>query len=134
MTPFLLQAFSTSAFTSLALVGVIVLIFLFVAVFIARRYKRCPSNRILVVYGRGTGTLAAKCLHGGGTFVWPLIQDYAYLSLEPMAIEIELTGALSKKNIRVNVPSTFTVGISTEPEIVNNAEVRKVYLGEGFRL
>ena len=130
MTPFLLQAFSTSAFTSLALVGVIVLIFLFVAVFIARRYKRCPSNRILVVYGRGTGTRAAKCLHGGGTFVWPLIQDYAYLSLEPMAIEIELTGALSKKNIRVNVPSTFTVGISTEPEIVNNAAERLLGLND----
>jgi flotillin len=123
MIPFLGQV-SAEAFTTLTLVGVVVLLLLFVAVFIARRYKRCPSNRILVVYGRGTGDRAAKCLHGGGTFVWPLVQDYAFLSLEPMAIEIELTGALSKKNIRVNVPSTFTVGISTQPEIMNAAAER----------
>ncbi len=131
MTPMLLQAGADfSAFTTLTLVGVVVLLFLFVAVFIARRYKRCPSNRVLVVYGRGTGERAAKCLHGGGTFVWPLVQDYAYLSLEPLAIEIELTGALSKKNIRVNVPSTFTIGISTEPEIMNNAAERLLGLND----
>ena len=88
------------------------------------RYKRCPSNRILVVYGSVGGNRAAKCIHGGGTFVWPLFQDFAYLALEPLAIEIELTGALSKKNIRVNVPATFTIGISTQNEIMNAAAER----------
>jgi flotillin len=73
---------------------------------------------------------AAKCLHGGGVLVIPLIQDYAYLSLDPITIEIDLAGALSKKNIRVNVPSTFTVGISTEPAIMNNAAERLLGLNE----
>ncbi len=94
----------------------------------ATRYKRCPSNRILVVYGKVRGGRASKCIHGGGTFVWPLVQDYAYLSLEPLVIEIPLEGALSLNNIRVNVPSTFTVAISTDPVLMNNAAERMLSL------
>ncbi|QDV09773.1 Inner membrane protein YqiK [Planctomycetes bacterium Poly30] len=91
---------------------------------IARRYKRCPSNKVLVVYGRTEKGQSAKPIHGGGTFVWPLIQSYDFLSLDPMQIEIPLEGALSLENIRVNVPSVFTVAIGTEHEIMNNAAVR----------
>jgi len=105
-------------------IGGLLLILLFLAAFFVQRYRRCPSNRILVVYGKVGTNKAAKCLHGGGTFVWPLIQDYAYLSLEPLVIDIPLEGALSLNNIRVNVPSTFTVGISTDPVLMNNAAER----------
>ncbi len=102
----------------------ITLLVLFALVFIAKRYRRCPSNQILVVYGRVGGQKASKCIHGGGTFVFPLIQDYAYISLEPFVIDIPLEGALSQNNIRVNVPSTFTVGVSTDPVLMNNAAER----------
>ena len=91
---------------------------------LARRYKRCPSNRILIVYGKTTGGRSAKAVHGGGTFVWPLIQNYDYLSLDPMQIETPLEGALSLENIRVSVPSVFTVAIGTATEQMNNAAVR----------
>ncbi len=91
---------------------------------IARRYKRCPSNRILVVYGKTNTGRSSKCIHGGGTFVWPLIQNYEYLSLDPLQIEIPLQSALSIENIRVNVPSVFTVAIGTDEETMNNASVR----------
>lgn len=108
--------------------GAVVLVILVVLAWVATRYRRCPSNRILVVYGRvGTGR-AAKCIHGGGAFVWPLIQDYAYMSLEPMVIDIPLEGALSLNNIRVNVPATFTVGISVDPVLMNNAAKRLLSL------
>ena len=80
------------------------------------RYRRCPSDKILVVYGTQGSSKSAKCVHGGGTFVWPVIQDYAYLSLTPISIDANLTNALSRQNIRVDVPCRFTVGISTEPE------------------
>jgi len=92
--------------------------------FFASRYKRCPSDRILVVYGKIGGNKSARCVHGGASFVWPVIQDYAYLSLTPMPIDIQLRGALSQQNIRVNTPSTFTVGISTEPGVMENAAER----------
>ncbi len=92
--------------------------------FLAARYKRCPSDRILVIYGKVADNRSARCMHGGGTMVWPLIQDYAYLSLTPMTISIPLQNALSMQNIRINVPSTFTVGISIDPAIMLNAAER----------
>ena len=96
---------------------------------VARRYKRCPSNRVLVVYGKTSGGNAAKCVHGGAAFIVPLIQDYAYLNLDPIQIEVPLKGALSMENIRVNVPSGFTVAIGTEPAIMQNAAIRLLGLG-----
>jgi len=87
------------------------------------RYKRCPSDKILVVYGN-TGGSSAKCIHGGGTFIWPVIQDYSFLSLIPISIEANLTNALSRQNIRVDVPCRFTVGISTDSDSMNNAAER----------
>ena len=106
----------------LMIAAALVLISIFV--FIANQYKRCPSNKIIVVYGKTGGEKTAKCVHGGGTFIIPLIQDYGVLSLEPMTTDIDLRGALSKGNIRVAVPSTFTFGISTDPKIMINAAER----------
>ena len=109
--------------------GWIIFIIAFIALFLstltffASRYKRCPSDAILVVYGK-VGDKTANCIHGGGTLVWPLIQDCAFLSLTPMTINIPLQGALSLQNIRVHVPSTFTVGISTDPAVMTNAAER----------
>lgn len=112
----------------LGLGAAFVLLLFFLVLFAASRYKRCPSNRILVVFGRVGAQRASKCIHGGGVLVWPLIQDYSYLSLDPIAIDIPLQGALSLNNIRVNVPSTFTVGISTNPVLMNNAAERLLNL------
>ena len=106
------------------------LVVLAVFMFIANQYKRCPSNKIIVVYGKTGGERTAKCVHGGGTFIIPLIQDYGVLSLEPMTTDIDLKGALSKGNIRVAVPSTFTFGISTEPGIMINAAERLLGLSK----
>ena len=117
-------------FGTLGVVATIVLLMFFMLTMLTRQYRRCPSNRVLVVYGKVAGQRAARCLHGGGTFIVPLLQSYAYLNLEPMTIEIELTSALSKKNIRVNAPSTFTIGVSTRPDIMNNAAERLLGLDE----
>ncbi|MCC6671025.1 MAG: flotillin family protein [Planctomycetes bacterium] len=107
---------------ALVIAGVLIL-FSFVML-LARRYKRCPSNKILVIFGKTRAGLSAKCVHGGGTFVWPLIQDYDWLSLDPIQIEIPLKGALSMENIRVNVPSVFTVAVGTAPNVMQNAAIR----------
>jgi len=109
----------------LALIALAVgLILLSALVLLVKRYKRCPSNRILVIYGKTSRGNAAKCVHGGAAFVWPLIQDYQYLTLEPIQIEVPLRGALSAENIRVSVPSVFTVAIGTDVEVMNNASIR----------
>ena len=100
---------------------------LFIAlIFFLTRYRRCPSDKILVIYGQGVGKSgeSAKCVHGGGALIWPVIQSFGYLNLTPISIEVDLRKALSKQNIRVDVPSNFTIAVSTEPEIMRNAAER----------
>ena len=106
----------------LILIIVVVLFVTFSA--ILRRYRRCPSDKILVIYGKTGKNNSAKCIHGGAAFIWPVFQSYSYLDLTPISIECNLTNALSKQNIRVDVPCRFTVGISTEPEVMTNAAER----------
>ncbi|MGI6377130.1 MAG: flotillin family protein [Anaerolineae bacterium] len=105
----------------LALILALIVVALFAT--LVGRYRRCPSNRILVIYGK-TGRGAAKTIHGGAAFVWPLLQDYAYLDLEPFVVPIELTNALSQENIRVSVPTTVTAAISIDEGLMQNAAVR----------
>jgi flotillin len=107
----------------LFLIGIAVVVLFIIISALISRYKRCPSDKILVVYGR-TGGASAKCIHGGGAFIWPVIQDYAYLDLKPISIEANLTNALSRQNIRVDVPCRFTIAISTESESMGNAAER----------
>lgn len=97
---------------------------LFVISFWVKQYKRCSSNEILVVTGKIGGERAAKCIHGGGQFVWPIVQQYEYLSLDPISFDVNLEGALAKNNIRVNIPCNFTLGISTNPDTLQNAAKR----------
>ena len=91
---------------------------------ILARYKRCPSDKILVIYGKTGRHASAKCIHGGASFIWPVFQSYSFLDLTPISIECNLTNALSKQNIRVDVPCRFTVGISTEQDSMTNAAER----------
>ncbi len=88
------------------------------------RYKMCPSDKILIVYGNVGAGRSAKCIHGGATFIMPIVQSYAFMDLNPINIDVPLKGALSSQNIRVDVPSSFIVGISTQPEIMQNAASR----------
>ena len=115
---------------SLLAIGFAILFFFIIIISFIRRYKRCPSDRILVVYGKVGGGNSAKCIHGGAAFIWPVIQDYQFLDLTPISIEVSLVNALSKQNIRVNVPSRFTIGVSTEPGIMQNAAERLLGLGQ----
>ncbi len=109
-------------------IAALIILVVSTVVFLASRYKRCPSDMILVVYGKVGEGQSARCIHGGGALVWPLIQDSSYMSLTPITISIPLQGALSLQNIRINVPSTFTVGISVDKNTMNNAAERLLNL------
>ncbi|MFT5860405.1 MAG: flotillin [Flavobacteriaceae bacterium] len=124
MNLFLLQEAAGNGATGIYLIGAVVLIIVVILFSLFSRYKRCPSDKILVVYGKTSGEGTAKCVHGGAAFIWPIIQAYSFLDLTPISIEVNLINALSKQNIRVNVPSRFTIGISTEPSIMQNAAER----------
>ena len=115
--------------TVVFLVCVIALVVLTSAILIISRYRKCPSDKILVIYGKiGRGkdgeSRSAKCIHGGAAFIVPVFQAYEYMDLTPMSISVDLRNALSRQNIRVDVPSRFTVGISTEAGVMQNAAER----------
>ncbi len=117
----------------LILVCVLALLVVTTLVVIASRYRKCPSDKVMVIYGKvgnnadGTSR-SAKCIHGGAAFIWPVIQAVEFLDLTPMSINVDLRNALSKQNIRVDVPSRFTVGISTEAGVMQNAAERMLGL------
>ena len=117
--------------TSIAIIVVVVVVLVLVMIMLVAmtRYKKCPSDKIMVIYGKISankdGTYrSAKCIHGGAALVWPFIQSYTFLDLTPLSIQVDLKNALSKQNIRIDVPSIFTVGISTDPAIMQNAAER----------
>ncbi|MCL1831503.1 MAG: SPFH domain-containing protein [Oscillospiraceae bacterium] len=110
--------------------GIVAIIILFVGfLWVVSRYRKCPSDKILVKYGKvgkdkDGQSRSAMCIHGGAAFIWPVIQSFQYMDLTPISINVDLRNALSKQNIRVNVPSRFTVGISVEPGVMQNAAER----------
>lgn len=114
---------------TIILISVIAVLAFSLLLMLLTRYKKCPSDKIMVIYGRvgqnkdGT-TRSAKCIHGGAAFIWPVIQSYEFLDLTPISISVDLQNALSRQNIRIDVPSRFTVGISTEPGVMQNAAER----------
>ena len=114
---------------SVMLIAIIIFVLIVTLSSILKRYRRCPSDKILVIYGKTgrnkAGSISsARCVHGGAAFIWPVFQNYAFLDLKPIGIDCNLTNALSRQNIRVDVPCRFTVGISTEPDSMTNAAER----------
>ena len=112
----------------ITLIVAVVIIFSLLLMFFSR-YRKCPSDKVLVIYGKvgknsDGSSKSAKCIHGGAAFIWPIFQSYQYLDLTPISIQVDLTNALSRQNIRIDVPSRFTVGISTEQGIMQNAAER----------
>ncbi|MDD3478073.1 MAG: SPFH domain-containing protein [Candidatus Izemoplasmatales bacterium] len=108
--------------------AVVIIGFLLLMLFVSR-YKKCPSDKIMVIYGNlkkntDGSSKSADCIHGGARFIWPVIQAYQFLDLTPISISVDLTNALSRQNIRIDVPSRFTVGISTETGVMQNAAER----------
>ena len=113
----------------IAVIVIVVLIAFMILLTVAVRYKTCPPDKILIIDGKISpnpdGTYrSAKCVHGGASFVMPFFQKYTFMDLTPLAISVDLKSALSKQNIRIDVPSIFTVGVSTDPGIMQNAAER----------
>ena len=118
---------------TIILVCVVVLLLFSTVTLLLSRYKKCPSDKVMVIYGKvgnnkDGSARSAKCIHGGAAFVWPVVQSREFLDLTPLSISVDLENALSRQNIRINVPSRFTVGISTEPGVMQNAAERLLVL------
>ena len=106
-------------------------LFVGLGLFFASRYKVCPTNRLLVISGATSltnehGDPLPKVIAGGGTFVWPIIQQYSFLELAPFTLKVALQDALSAETIRVAVPSAFTLAVGNGSPHKENAATRLV--------
>jgi flotillin len=107
--------------TALALVPLLLVLVLVVV--LATRFRRCPPNKLLVVYGRGVPG-GMKVMQSGAALVWPLMQDSALLSLEPLQVSLTMDRLLSRSNEQVDVKATVVIAIGTDPERTRNAAER----------
>ncbi len=93
------------------------------------RYKKCPSDKIMVIYGKvgvdkDGKQRSCKCMHGGASFIVPVFQAYEFLDLNPIPIKVDLIGALSSKEESININARYMVGISTDSGVMQNAAER----------
>lgn len=109
--------------TTLIIVGVIVLLVILTIVGLLSRYRKCPSDQLLVVFGKVGGKSAAKMYPGGGVFVWPVIQDYKTMSMKPFQITSEVVGP-DNGMIQTHVKVALTTAISQDPDVQQNAATR----------
>lgn len=110
----------------------LILLFLIIAFFlmlfiVLKQFCRCPSDKIIVVYGKGTGSDAARCYHGGAVFIFPMLQDYAYIDLSPYTIKMTVQSR-SLDNIRLNMSVSCIATVSTEKDMMQAAAVRLLNL------
>ncbi len=77
-----------------------------------------------MIFGRTGPGGGLKIIHGGAAFVVPLLQSYAYLSLEPIDVELSLSSQTGDKRLGFPLPQKFTVAISTAPDLAQTAAVR----------
>ncbi len=90
------------------------------------RFKRCPPDKLLIIYGNvgkepdGTPKLF-KHIHGGSIFVRPLVQDYKFIDLNPINIPLELKGAGGGDEKGIDISAAASVAVSLKPELIPNA-------------
>ena len=96
-----------SAGLSPSWVGVICVIAIVIftgIILVVSRYKKCPSDKIMVIYGNvGTNkdgtSRSAKCIHGGASFIVPVVQAYEYLDLTPLSISVDLKSEIGRAQV-----------------------------------
>ena len=110
-------------FASILIVSCLVIV-LGTLLFWVQRYKRCPSDKILVIYGKTGGARSSLCIHGGACFVWPVLQSYQWLDLSPIPIDLGVKEFSPNEKDRVKILSKLIAGISTEAGIMENAAER----------
>ena len=126
----------TGTILTLCLIGAGVLLFVLTLWGIFSRYRRAAPDELLVVFGKSgkmkvtgadgketTIVTPSKIIQGGGTFVWPIIQDFKKMSMAPIQIKVTVDG-IDSQAIPMHLPVVLTTAISSDKEIQQNAATR----------
>jgi len=103
----------------MAAVGIVVVIFVFAAIW-ASRYSKVGPNEVLIVSGRKhryadpDGTMrdrGFRIVKGGGTFVIPVLEKVDRLSLELLTIDVQTPEVYTSKGVPVKVDGVAQIKI-----------------------
>ena len=121
---------------TLCLIGGGVLVFALTVLGILSRYRRFAPNELGIIFGKSgkiqvtgedgkekTLIVPSKIMQGGGAFVWPIIQDYKKMSMQPIQIKATVDG-IDSQAIQLHLPVVLTTAISRDKEIQQNAATR----------
>ena len=115
-----------------SLIGVAALIVILTIWGLLTRYRRSAPDELLVVFGKAgkvksedgkTIVTPSKIIQGGGTFVWPIIQDFKKMSMQPIQMKVTVDG-IDSQAIPMHLPVVLTTAISQDKLIQQNAATR----------
>src|SRR5712671_2384291 len=113
----------------MAVVGIVVVVFVFLAIW-AGRYTKVGPNQVLVVSGRKhtyrdpDGTVQARgfrIVKGGGTFVIPVVEKVDILSLELLTIDVQTPEVYTSKGVPVKVDGVAQVKVKGDDVSISTA-------------
>jgi flotillin len=102
----------------LVIAGLMVLSVFFLMTIMARLYRKAGPHEALVVYGfRGT-----RIVKGGGTVIFPLVENYRELSLQLMSFDVAPQQDLyTKQGVAVTVEAVAQIKVKSDPESILTA-------------
>jgi len=109
----------TSAVIIGAAVGIVLVIFIFIAIW-ASRYTKVGPNQVVIVSGwkrkyiepdGSVGTRGFRIVKGGGAFVIPMFEKVDVLSLELLTIDVQTPEVYTSKGVPVKVDGVAQIKI-----------------------
>jgi flotillin len=106
----------------------VVFVFFVLLVAILKRYQKVGPNEAMIISGGLTGGVP-KVVHGGGTFVWPVIQKAEILSLEVITIDVRTPEVYTEKGVPIIVDGIAQIKVHAIDESIRTAAEQ--FLGRG---
>jgi flotillin len=102
----------------LIIAGLVVVAVLFLMGLVARMYRKAGPNEALIVYGfRGT-----RIIKGGGTIIFPMVEQCKDLSLELMSFDVAPQQSLyTNQGVAVTVEAVAQLKVKSDPVSIRTA-------------
>jgi flotillin len=98
--------------------GLMLLAVMFLMSMLARMYRKAGPHQALVVYGfRRT-----RIIKGGGTFIWPMFENYRELTLQLMSFDVAPQQDLyTVQGVAVTVEAVAQIKVRSDPQSITTA-------------
>jgi flotillin len=98
--------------------GMSVLALLFIMAVLAKLFRKAGPHEALIIYGlRGT-----RIVKGGGTIIYPMIEQCRELSLELMSFDVAPQQSLyTKQGVAVTIEAVSQIKVKSDPESIRTA-------------